>query len=80
MIAAARVGHRATLLADKTGRQGKMKTILTVLLVLAVVVLGGIGFMYSGLYDVSASSPDVGAVPLGLVTTVREHSVGRVAG
>ena len=32
-----------------------MKTVLTVLVVLAIVALGGIAFMYSGAYDVSAS-------------------------
>jgi mono/diheme cytochrome c family protein len=77
MIASARVGHRVTLLlADKTGRQGEMKTILTVLVVLAVVVLGAIGFMFSGLYDVSASVPDKGLIRWALVTTQR-HSVHR---
>jgi mono/diheme cytochrome c family protein len=53
-----------------------MKTVLTVLVVLAIVVLGGIAFMYSGLYDVSASKPDKGLIRWALVTTQR-HSVHR---
>jgi mono/diheme cytochrome c family protein len=53
-----------------------MKTVLTVLVVLAVVVLGGIGFMYSGAYDVSAGKPDKGLIRWALVTTQR-HSVRR---
>ncbi len=53
-----------------------MKTALTVLVVLAIVVLGGIGFMYSGAYDVSASKPDKGLIRWALVTTQR-HSVHR---
>jgi mono/diheme cytochrome c family protein len=53
-----------------------MKTVLTVLAVLAVVVLGGIAFMFSGLYDVSASNPDKGLIRWALVTTQR-HSVHR---
>jgi mono/diheme cytochrome c family protein len=53
-----------------------MKTFLTVLVVLAVVVLGALGFMLSGLYDVSASVPDKGLVRWALVTTQR-HSVRR---
>lgn len=53
-----------------------MKTALTVLVVLAVVVLGGIGFMYSGAYDVSADKPDKGLIRWALVTTQR-HSVRR---
>ena len=53
-----------------------MKTVLTVLVVLAIVALGGIAFMYSGLYDVSASVPDKGLIRWALVTTQR-HSVHR---
>ncbi|MFL6260891.1 MAG: c-type cytochrome [Thermoanaerobaculia bacterium] len=53
-----------------------MKTVLKVLAVLAVVVLGAIGFMFSGLYNVSASVPDKGLIRWALVTTQR-HSVQR---
>ena len=53
-----------------------MKTVLTVLVVLAIVALGGIAFMYSGAYDVSASKPDKGLIRWVLVTTQR-HSVRR---
>ena len=53
-----------------------MKTVLTVLVVLAIVALGGIAFMYSGAYDVSASVPDKGVIRWVLVTTQR-HSVRR---
>lgn len=53
-----------------------MKTVLTVLVVLAIVALGGIAFMYSGAYDVSASVPDKGLIRWALVTTQR-HSVHR---
>ena len=53
-----------------------MKTVLTVLVVLAIIALGGIAFMYSGAYDVSASKPDKGLIRWVLVTTQR-HSVHR---
>jgi mono/diheme cytochrome c family protein len=53
-----------------------MKTVLKVLAVLAILVLGAIGFMFSGLYDVSASVPDKGLIRWALVTTQR-HSVQR---
>ena len=53
-----------------------MKTVLTVLVVLAIVALGGLAFMYSGAYDVSASKPDKGLIRWVLVTTQR-HSVHR---
>ena len=53
-----------------------MKTVLTVLVVLVIVVLGAIAFMFSGLYNVSASNPDKGLIRWALVTTQR-HSVHR---
>jgi mono/diheme cytochrome c family protein len=57
-----------------------MKTLLTALAVVAILVLAGIGFMVSGVYDVSASVPDRGLIRWALVTT-QEHSVRRaVAG
>src|SRR4051812_16458723 len=55
-----------------------MKTVLTVLVVLAILFLGGIAFLYSGLYNVSASVPDKGLIRWALVTTQR-HSVHRGA-
>jgi mono/diheme cytochrome c family protein len=53
-----------------------MKTILTALVVAAILVLAGIAFIFSGVYDVSASVPDKGLIRWALVTT-QEHSVRR---
>jgi len=53
-----------------------MKTVLTFLVVLVLLAAAAVGFMYSGLYDVSASNPDKGLVRWALVTTQR-HSVRR---
>ncbi|HEX4497296.1 MAG TPA: cytochrome c [Thermoanaerobaculia bacterium] len=55
-----------------------MKTLLTALAVVVVLVLAGIGFIVSGVYDVSASVPDRGLIRWALVTT-QEHSVRRAA-
>jgi mono/diheme cytochrome c family protein len=56
-----------------------MKTLLTALAVVALLVLAGIAFMFSGVYDVSASIPDKGLIRWALVTT-QEHSVRRAVG
>jgi mono/diheme cytochrome c family protein len=53
-----------------------MKTVLTLLVVVAILVLAAVGFIYSGLYDVSASNPDRGLIRWALVTT-QEHSIHR---
>jgi len=53
-----------------------MKTLRTLLLFAVVLVALAFGFIYSGLFDVAASSPDVGAVRW-VVKTVRERSVAR---
>lgn len=39
-----------------------MKTALTVLAVLAVILLAGVAFVHSGIYDVAASTPDNGFI------------------
>ncbi|HEY0510663.1 MAG TPA: cytochrome c [Thermoanaerobaculia bacterium] len=54
-----------------------MKTVLVTLLVfIAVVALGGFAFISSGIYDVSATRPDKGLIRWVLVNTQR-HSVRR---
>ena len=44
-------------------------TVMTVALVLLVLVLAGLGFIYSGIYDVAASTPDTGLIQWALETT-----------
>lgn len=56
-----------------------MKTLTTLLIVLIVVVLGIVGFAYSGLYDVSASSSHSGFVDW-LLATTSHASIKRRAG
>jgi mono/diheme cytochrome c family protein len=53
-----------------------MKTVLRLLVLIVVIVAAAIGFIFSGLYDVSASTPDRGLIRWALVTTQR-HSVHR---
>ena len=53
-----------------------MKTALTALAVVAILVLAAVAFIYSGVYDVSASHPDRGLIRWALVTT-QERSVHR---
>jgi mono/diheme cytochrome c family protein len=55
-----------------------MKTVLTVVLVLAVVALAAMAFIFSGAYDVAASTPDTGVVDWALRTT-QHRSVHRRA-
>ena len=55
-----------------------MKTVLTLVGLLAVLLLAGLAFIYSGIYDVSASSPDTGLIHWALETT-QERSVHRAA-
>lgn len=55
-----------------------MKTVVTVVLVLLVLVLAGLGFIYSGVYDVAASTPDTGLIQWALETT-QHRSVHRRA-
>lgn len=50
------------------------KIILTVLSVIIIVVLGGLWFIFSGIYNVAASSKDSGLVSWMLETT-RENSI-----
>jgi mono/diheme cytochrome c family protein len=54
----------------------RMKTLRALLLFAAVLAALALGFIYSGLFDVAASSPDNGAVRW-VVKTVRERSVAR---
>ncbi len=56
-----------------------MKTLTTLMIVLIVAVLGTIGFAYSGLYDVSASSSHSGFVEW-LLSTTSHASIERRAG
>jgi len=53
-----------------------MKILLTVLIVVLALAASALAFIYSGLYDVAASSPDEGLVHWVLETT-QEHSVER---
>jgi mono/diheme cytochrome c family protein len=46
-----------------------MKTAVTVVLVLLVVVLAALGFIHSGIYDVAAGTPDTGLIQWALETT-----------
>lgn len=55
-----------------------MKTFVTVVLVLGVLALLGLGFIQSGIYDVAASSPDTGLIQWALETTM-SRSVHRRA-
>ena len=49
-----------------------MKTVVTVVLVLVVLALAVLGFIYSGIYDVAAATPDTGLIQWALETT--QHS------
>ncbi|HYX26825.1 MAG TPA: cytochrome c [Thermoanaerobaculia bacterium] len=51
-----------------------MKTVRNVVATLVVLILAGIAFMYSGLYDVAASTPDNGLLK-NLLETTRDRSV-----
>ena len=55
-----------------------MKTVVTVVLVLLVLALAAVGFIYSGIYDVAADTPDMGLIQWALETTQR-RSVHRRA-
>jgi len=55
-----------------------MKTVVTVVLVLLVLALAAVGFIYSGIYDVAADTPDMGLIQWALETTQR-RSVHRLA-
>ena len=64
---------RASSIIDNRGKA--LKTILSTLIVLVVlIVAGGVLFIYSGAYDVAASSPD-SAFTRWLFATTREHSI-----
>ena len=49
-----------------------MRTVVTVVLVLVVLALAAVGFIYSGIYDVAATTPDTGLIQWALETT--QHS------
>jgi mono/diheme cytochrome c family protein len=53
-----------------------MKTVLRLLVLILVIAAAAVGFIFSGLYDVSASTPDRGLIRWALVTTQR-YSVHR---
>jgi mono/diheme cytochrome c family protein len=53
-----------------------MKTLRALLVFVVVLLALALGFIYSGLFDVAASSPDASAVRW-VVHTVRERSVAR---
>jgi mono/diheme cytochrome c family protein len=55
-----------------------MKTVRTLLIVVVVIALAAIAFVFSGIYDVAASSPEPGLVRAVLVQA-REHSIERHA-
>lgn len=55
-----------------------MKTLRIVVVVLVVLGLAGLGFIYSGIYDVAASTQDEGLIGWALETT-QERSVHRRA-
>ena len=55
-----------------------MKTVVTVVLVLVVLALAAVAFIYSGVYDVAASTPDTGLIQWALETT-QHRSVHRRA-
>ena len=55
-----------------------MKTALTLMGFVLVLALAGLAFIYSGIYDVAASSPDAGLIHWVLETT-RSRSVHRAA-
>lgn len=55
-----------------------MKTLTTLLIAAALIALGAIGFAYSGLYDVRASSPHSGPVNW-LLSTTSHASIERQA-
>lgn len=55
-----------------------MKTILTLAVFTAVLILAALGFIYSGIYDVAADSPDAGLIAWALETT-QHRSVHRRA-
>jgi mono/diheme cytochrome c family protein len=46
-----------------------MRTVLTVVAVLVILALAAVGFIYSGIYDVAATSPDAGPIDWALRTT-----------
>ena len=55
-----------------------MKIFWTVVIVFLVLIIGGIIFIYSGIYDVSAAKPENG-FNTWLFSTVMDHSVARHA-
>lgn len=55
-----------------------MKTILTLAAFTVVLILAVLGFIYSGIYDVAADSPDAGLIAWALETT-QHRSVHRRA-
>src|SRR4029077_508313 len=56
--------------------EGEMKTIRTLVVVLVLLALAGVAFMYSGLYDVAARTPDNGLLK-NILETTRDRSVAR---
>lgn len=52
--------------------------VLAALAVVVIVSLAGVGYAYSGLYDVAASQPDSGMLSW-LIGTTRSHSIERRA-
>lgn len=55
-----------------------MRTVVTVVVVLVVLALAALGFIFSGIYDVAASTPDTGLIQWALETT-QSRSVHRRA-
>ena len=53
---------------------GKMKILLTLVIVLIVAIAAGLAFIYSGIYDVSAMRPE-GKLRSWLFSTVMDNSV-----
>lgn len=55
-----------------------MKTVLTLAVFLLLLAVAGLAFIYSGVYDVAASTPDSGLIAWALETT-QHRSVHRAA-
>jgi mono/diheme cytochrome c family protein len=55
-----------------------MKTVRTLLIFLVVLALAGVAFIYSGQYDVAASTPDNGLLK-NILETTRDRSIARRA-
>jgi mono/diheme cytochrome c family protein len=67
--------HRATALGGAEIRESTVKILFTILGCLIIAVVGGFAFIYSGIYDVSATTPD-NAFVAWAIHVASDHSVG----